>query len=73
MGVNYTIFSEWLNIIVRSSLAYSEPMPVVPIVRIGLPALLQRLLQWILIPTIGFVACIQSAQAKPESVCSGQA
>jgi L-cystine uptake protein TcyP (sodium:dicarboxylate symporter family) len=48
LGVGYTIFSEWLNIVVRSSWAYSELMPVVPIVGIGL----SPLLQWILVPTI---------------------
>ena len=48
LGIGYTIFSEWLNIVVRASWAYSELMPVVPIVRIGLAPLLQ----WILIPTI---------------------
>jgi hypothetical protein len=48
LGVGYTMFSEWLNIVVRSSWAYSELMPVVPIVKIGL----FPLLQWIFIPTI---------------------
>jgi hypothetical protein len=48
LGVGYTVFSEWLNIVVRSSWAYSELMPVVPIVGIGL----SPLLQWILVPTI---------------------
>jgi len=48
LGVGYTVFSEWLNIIVRSSWAYSDLMPVIPIANIGL----SPLLQWILIPAI---------------------
>ena len=45
-GVGYTIFSEWLNIVVRKSWQYSDLMPVVPIVDAGL----SPLLQWVLIP-----------------------
>lgn len=48
LGVGYTVFSEWLNIVVRSSWAYSGLMPVVPVANIGL----SPLLQWILIPMI---------------------
>ena len=45
-GVGYTIFSEWLNIVVRKSWQYSDLMPVVPIVDAGL----SPILQWVLIP-----------------------
>ena len=40
-GVAYTIFSEWLNITVREAWAYSDLMPVVPIIDTGLSPLLQ--------------------------------
>src|SRR6266849_6660654 len=40
-GVAYTIFSEWLNVVVRASWAYSELMPVVPILGTGLSPLLE--------------------------------
>lgn len=46
IGVGYTIFSEWLNIVIRASWAYSPLMPVVPIINTGL----SPLLQWIVIP-----------------------
>ena len=31
LGVGYTVFSEWLNVVVRASWAYSEWMPVVSV------------------------------------------
>ena len=50
LGVGYTLFSEWLNIVVREAWAYSELMPVVPIVDAGL----SPLLQWIVVPGLAF-------------------
>jgi hypothetical protein len=49
-GVSYTLFSEWLNIVVRKSWAYSELMPIIPIVDAGL----SPVLQWIAIPLAAF-------------------
>jgi len=49
-GLGYTIFSEWLNIEVRKAWAYSDLMPVVPIINTGL----SPIVQWILIPAAGF-------------------
>lgn len=50
MGLLYTAFSEWLNIEIRGSWAYSDWMPVIPIINMGLsPAL-----QWIVIPLLAF-------------------
>lgn len=49
IGVGYTIYSEWLNIGVRQSWAYSGLMPVVPSLGTGL----SPLLQWIAIPLAG--------------------
>lgn len=46
----YTAFSEWLNVYVRQSWAYSELMPIVPGTGIGL----SPMLQWILVPTTAF-------------------
>ncbi|MCM0018556.1 MAG: hypothetical protein NBV67_01040 [Tagaea sp.] len=48
-GIGYTIYSEWLNIVVRKSWAYSTWMPIVPIVETGL----SPLLQWVVIPIAG--------------------
>ena len=47
-GIGYTVFSEWLNIVIRQSWAYNEAMPVVPVLDVGL----SPLLQWIVIPTV---------------------
>jgi len=49
-GLAYAIFSEWLNVVVRKSWAYSELMPIVPIVDAGL----SPLLQWIVLPLAAF-------------------
>ncbi len=48
IGIAYTIFSEWLNIVIRASWAYSPLMPVVPFINTGL----SPLLQWIVIPVV---------------------
>lgn len=45
-GASYTIFSEWLNIVVRAAWAYSDAMPVLPWLGTGL----SPLLQWIAVP-----------------------
>ena len=52
LGLAYTGFSEWLNVSVRRSWAYSEWMPVIPLgrLRIGL----SPLVQWIVVPAAAF-------------------
>ena len=50
IGLGYTIFSEWLNIVIREAWAYSDLMPIVPILDAGLTPLLQ----WIVIPLAAF-------------------
>ena len=54
IGVTYTAFSEWLNVYVRKSWAYSDWMPTLTVgtVRIGL----SPLMQWLLVPTLAFLA-----------------
>lgn len=52
LGVAYTIYSEWLNTVVRQSWAYAEAMPVVPPFGTGLAPLLQ----WFAIPAMAFWA-----------------
>jgi uncharacterized membrane protein len=49
-AVAYTVFSEWLNTEVCGSWAYSELMPVVPVLDAGL----SPLAQWIVIPIAAF-------------------
>lgn len=49
-GFGYLVFSEWLNTAVRGAWAYSNLMPVIPVLGTGLsPAL-----QWIMIPIAAF-------------------
>jgi hypothetical protein len=49
-GVSYTVFSEWLNTVVRQTWAYSDLMPVVPVIGTGL----SPLLQWVVVPLLAF-------------------
>jgi len=50
LALGYTIFSEWLNTEVRESWAYREAMPRLP----GLGTGLTPVLQWIVVPVVGF-------------------
>jgi hypothetical protein len=52
LGVSYTAFSEWLNVVVRESWAYTDWMPVVPLLGTGLAPMLQ----WFLVP--GLALCL---------------
>jgi hypothetical protein len=47
-GLGYTVFSEWLNIEVREAWAYSDLMPVIPVIGAGL----SPIAQWIVLPVI---------------------
>lgn len=51
VGVSYTVFSEWLNIEVREAWAYSDLMPIVPVIDAGL----SPFLQWIVVPGLAFI------------------
>lgn len=48
LGVAYTAFSEWLNVSVRGTWAYSQWMPLVPWTPVGLTPILQ----WLVLPPI---------------------
>jgi hypothetical protein len=50
LGIAYTVFSEWLNVEIRRSWAYTASMPIIPVLGTGLAPLLQ----WLIIPGIGF-------------------
>ena len=56
-GVGYTVFSEWLNIVVRKSWQYSELMPVVPVIDAGL----SPLAQWLVISAAGLLLARRAA------------
>lgn len=50
IGLGYTIFSEWLNVDIRGSWAYTASMPVVPILGTGVAPIMQ----WLIVPSIAF-------------------
>jgi hypothetical protein len=50
LGVAYTIFSEWLNVSIRQSWAYSAWMPRLPPLGTGL----SPVVQWLVVPAISF-------------------
>lgn len=47
-GVAYTVFSEWLNVVIREAWAYSEYMPLVSLG--SFPLGISPVLQWIIVP-----------------------
>ena len=51
-GVAYTVFSEWLNVVVRAAWAYSDWMPIVSVA--GSKLGLSPPLQWIVVPSAAF-------------------
>lgn len=50
IGVSYTAWSEWLNTSEKGAWAYSDWMPIVPVIGVGL----SPIAQWIVIPLLGF-------------------
>jgi hypothetical protein len=67
VGIAYTIFSEWLNVVVRASWDYSELMPVVS--ALGLHIGVSPLLQWIVVPT---AALAITKGVTPQHTIGGQ-
>jgi hypothetical protein len=50
LGVAYTAFSEWRNVMVLKTWAYSDLMPMIP----GTPIGLLPILQWLFVPGAAF-------------------
>jgi hypothetical protein len=53
LGLGYAVFSEWLNIVVRKSWAYSSLMPVISLFNLSIG--ISPLLQWMVVPTLAFI------------------
>jgi hypothetical protein len=51
LGLGYTVFSEWLNIVVRRS-CYSSFMPVISLFNLSIG--ISPLLQWLVVPPLAF-------------------
>jgi hypothetical protein len=64
VGAAYTVFSEWLNVMVRGSWAYASAMPRVPPFGTGL----SPLLQWIIVPFAAFAW----ARPRPQATRQGR-
>lgn len=64
LGVAYTVFSEWLNIVVRAAWAYRDIMPVVPVLDAGLTPLLQ----WVVVPTAAYLLALR---LRPSELARG--
>lgn len=62
-GLVYTAFSEWFNTAVRMSWAYSDWMPLTPIIALGV----SPLLQWLLLPAVA-LAWARAAARKAKQV-----
>ena len=62
IGIAATIFGEWLNTSVRKSWTYSVLMPVVPWIGTGL----SPLLQWLVVPVLGFAAVKRNRGRTPS-------
>ena len=65
LGVGYTTFSEWLNIVVRAAWAYSDLMPVFSF--FGFHVGLSPLLQWIVVPIAAFLWAGRAGHAEQFS------
>ncbi len=66
LGVSYTIYSEWLNVSVRGSWAYSDLMPTLPVLGTGLAPLFQ----WIIVPNLAMWLAIGRAPWGDQSAAA---
>jgi hypothetical protein len=61
-GLAYTVFSEWLNTVVRQSWAYSGLMPTLPLLGTGL----SPFLQWLVVPGIALYLASSTLNLPPS-------
>ncbi len=60
IGVAYTLYSEHVNTAIRGTWTYSDLMPVVPWLGIGL----SPLVQWIVVPSLALAAAARGGAAR---------
>jgi hypothetical protein len=65
-GIAVTIYSEWLNTVVRKAWAYSDLMPTFPVVGTGL----SPLLQWVVVPLGAFILTERISRMPPYKLRS---
>lgn len=61
-GITYTAWSEFNNAIIKRTWTYTDAMPLVPGLRIGLAPVLQ----WVLVPMLALIAASRSLR-KPSA------
>jgi hypothetical protein len=67
VAVSFTIFSEWINVHVTGTWAYSDLMPIVPGLKVGL----SPLVQWVILPSLGILLAERcSRRARKRRVLS---
>ncbi len=59
-GLGYTVYSEWINVAVRHTWAYSRLMPRVPLIGTGL----SPLLEWIVVPAFALLLLRRGMRAR---------
>lgn len=65
-GIAITIYSEWLNTVIRKTWAYSDLMPTLPLLGTGL----SPLLQWVVVPLFAMVLAGRYLSVKPVKIMS---
>jgi len=53
IGFGYTVFSEWLNVYIRKSWAYSDLMPLFKVGELAIG--LSPMAQWLILPSVYFL------------------
>lgn len=61
LGFAYTVYSEWQNVVISKTWAYSAAMPLVPPLGTGL----SPLLQWIVVPLLAFRLARKTGSTSP--------
>ena len=64
IGIGYTVYSEWLNTVIRKTWEYSELMPMIPILGTGL----SPLMRWLIVPIVGFAAIRRSYEDRSHVI-----
>ncbi len=62
-AVGYTSYSEWLNVYVKGTWAYSDLMPIVPGLELGVAPLVQ----WVVLPTVGLALARRASLPSPRA------
>jgi len=66
LGGGYTVFSEWLNVIVRRSWTYSSLMPIVSL--FGFAIGVSPLLQWVVVPILALYMARRTGTRRTISI-----